>query len=53
MKNKKTYSEELRELKEIYGHYNIMVVFATLKGYIDVRSYTSYKEVKEELNLIM
>ncbi len=48
-----TKAEELQALKEQYGHYNINVIFATLQGYRDVRSYTSFKEVKQEIEKIL
>jgi hypothetical protein len=54
MKNKnQSIREELSELKMTYGHSFINMLFASLEGYKNVRSYTSYKEVKKEIELLI
>jgi hypothetical protein len=46
---KKTLREEYQELIKNYGDHDINVIFNGLKGYQQLRSYTTYKEAKEEV----
>jgi hypothetical protein len=46
---KKTLREEYQELVKNYGDHEINVIFDGLKGYQQLRSHTTYREVKEEV----
>ena len=50
---KTTLNTEYLQLIKRYGSYNMNVIFNGLKGYSDVRSYTSKRTVINEINNIL
>jgi len=50
MKTKKTLRQEYIDLMEIHGGHEIAIIFNGLKGYQEVRTYTTLAEIKKEIN---
>ena len=49
----KTLIQEFNYLKNTFGSYNVNIIFSSLTGYKDVRSYNTFNEVKNEVKNLL